>query len=137
MKRMLALYTHWCIADSVRYAMFHTDSEPEQAHLKKELGEQWFELATLMSSAWRMSVFYALEYVVIEGYKELGDAFEPIDTLLDDADSVDKLRLFRNAIFHYEEEPLRKKRGQICFWLLVHIWRACLCLADHRTFHPS
>ncbi|MFB3143774.1 MAG: type II toxin-antitoxin system HicB family antitoxin [Candidatus Methylomirabilales bacterium] len=29
-----------------------------------------------------------------------------------------------------------RKRGQICFWLLIHIWRACLCLADHRTFHP-
>jgi hypothetical protein len=46
---------------------------------------------------------------VIEGYRELGQTFEPLDTLLQQEEYVDLLRLFRNATFHYQEDPMSEK----------------------------
>ena len=56
-----------------------------------------------------MSVFYALEYVVIEGYKELKLTDKKIDELLQQENMVDYLRLFRNATFHYQSDPFSEK----------------------------
>jgi len=59
-----------------------------------------------------MCVLYGLEYVVVEGYGEMDDRFEPIDRLLAQTAYVDKLRLFRNSIFHYQPKfPNHKQLG--------------------------
>ena len=57
----------------------------------------------------RISVWYALLYVVIEGYKALSIQFEPVDQLLAQEEYVNLLRLFRNGTFHYQEDPLTEK----------------------------
>ena len=54
-------------------------------------------------------VLYGLLYVVVEGYQslKLGDA--AIDELLSDEELVARLKRFRNATFHYQEDVVDKR----------------------------
>lgn len=106
--RLFALYTHWCIADSVRFALFHEPTGKADRELLEKMGPATAKLAMLQSSIWRLSVLYGLEFVVVEGYRELGDKSERVEALLD-PERIDKLRLFRNGVFHYQKEPLGPK----------------------------
>jgi len=45
----------------------------------------------------------------VEGYLDLGVRDAEIDTHLDDAAHLQKLRRFRNATFHYQEDPFSDK----------------------------
>jgi hypothetical protein len=45
----------------------------------------------------------------VEGYKELGLEDEIIDDLLSNAEIVSMLRRFRNATFHYQDDPINEK----------------------------
>jgi len=55
-----------------------------------------------------MTYFYSALYLVIEGWKELKLSDEKIDNLIA-SPHTNKLRLFRNATFHYQKEPLSPK----------------------------
>ncbi len=57
----------------------------------------------------RLSVWYALLYVVVEGFRELNLSHPEVDELLKNEECVDCLRLFRNATFHYQNDPLTEK----------------------------
>lgn len=46
---------------------------------------------------------------MIEGYQELGISDETVDSLLEQDDFVDALRLFRNATFHYQKASIPEK----------------------------
>lgn len=100
-----ALYKHWYIADSVK--QFITASVPHDVSL--EMPENMLALAQMHSSFMRLSVWYALLYVVIEGYREIGKKDDAIDKLLSDEPLVDMLRRFRNAMFHYQADPFSQK----------------------------
>jgi hypothetical protein len=106
--KLFALHGHWATADAVRYALFHVSNDPAEAAVMKELGPELGELARLQSTMFRLSVFYGLLYVVVEGYREVGQPSEAIDKLLEE-DHVNRLRLFRNAVFHYQKEPISPK----------------------------
>ena len=71
--------------------------------------ESMLALAQMHSSFMRLSVWYALLYVVIEGYREVGKKDDAIDKLLFDEPLVDMLRRFRNAMFHYQADPFSEK----------------------------
>ena len=105
MKELVALHKHWCVADSV--AQFITAEVPADG--KYELAPEHKALAQHGSQFMRLSVWYALLYVVIEGYQELGLEDEAIDFLLQREDLVDALRRFRNAQFHYQKDPINEK----------------------------
>ncbi|PIT06320.1 hypothetical protein TSA1_26560 [Bradyrhizobium nitroreducens] len=53
--------------------------------------------------------FLRLFYVVIEGYRELRLKDEAIDALLGANNYEARLRRFRNAVFHYQEDPFDKR----------------------------
>jgi len=55
-----------------------------------------------------MTYFYSAIYLVIEGWKELKLSDSKVDKLID-SPNTDKLRLFRNATFHYQKEPISPK----------------------------
>lgn len=57
-----------------------------------------------------ISVFYALTYVLIEGYKIKKFSDTEIDSLLENEACVEKLRRFRNSIFHYQEKTFAPKK---------------------------
>jgi len=56
-----------------------------------------------------VSVWYALLYVVVEGYRELDLHDKAVDSVLSEGNYVEELRRFRNAIFHYQEQVISPK----------------------------
>lgn len=66
-------------------------------------------LAQSHSAFLRIATWYSLLYVVVEGYRrlKLHDAY--VDELLTDEQMADALRLFRNAVLHYQENPVGPK----------------------------
>lgn len=63
----------------------------------------------MWSSMLRLQIFYALMYVVVEGYRELGCQDSTVDPLLAQTHFVDGFRRFRNANFHFQEDPFSPK----------------------------
>lgn len=55
-----------------------------------------------------MTYFYSALYLIIEGWNELKLSDEKVDKLIAST-HTDKLRLFRNATFHYQKEPISPK----------------------------
>lgn len=55
-----------------------------------------------------MTYFYSAIYLVIEGWKELKLSDSKVGKLID-SPNTDRLRLFRNATFHYQKEPISPK----------------------------
>lgn len=109
--QMVALHKHWVTADMVLYHLRHSIGEeiiaqPLQPPKTVE------EYAIQHSISHTLSVYYSLLYVVIEGYRELKCQDEKIDKLLGYKDAVDALRRFRNAVFHYQQEPFPQKLSQ-------------------------
>lgn len=110
MIKLIALHKHWCIADAVRVVVGAPIMKPDQeAEAIKRYGQEFALLGENASMVARLSVWYALLYVVIEGYRDLKQEFGPLDALLKREEYVDLLRLFRNATFHYQENPLSEK----------------------------
>ena len=105
MKELIALHMHWCIADSIKQFVSAELPDDGISIFPAELRA----IGELHSRFHRLSTWYALLYVVIEGYKELKLQDEGIDELLRREDLVDSLRRFRNAIFHYQENPFSEK----------------------------
>lgn len=58
-----------------------------------------------------MTYFYSALYLIIEGWKELKLSDETIDQFIASS-HTEKLRLFRNATFHYQKEPISPKLVQ-------------------------
>lgn len=87
----------------IKYVLFEV--RPAKKKVKKEL----HDIAMFHSQLLRLEAFYALFYVVIEGYRELGFKYEKIDILLEQEAYVEHLRRFRNAVFHYQKDPLNLK----------------------------
>lgn len=118
MKKLIALHMHWCIADSVKQfisADLSTDGDAPFPHEIRAVGEFY-------SRIHRLSTWYALLYVVIEGYKELQLRDETIDALLAEEELVDALRRFRNSIFHYQENPMSGKYLRFIEAESSHVW---------------
>lgn len=120
--KLLALYAHWCNADAIRIFVHADLPEGEcDGDLPKELSR----LGAISSSLSRLSVWYSLLYVVVEGYGELKLIDADIDALLKQRKYVEYLRIFRNATFHYQRNPLTKKA------------RAFLCAEDSEIWIRS
>jgi hypothetical protein len=61
------------------------------------------DLLAIMECDRRMSVFYGLVYVVVEGFRGLGLSDPKLDMLFTDP-LLEKLRRYRNAIFHFQKQ---------------------------------
>ncbi|MHA4735343.1 hypothetical protein [Ensifer adhaerens] len=88
-----SLYGHWLIAESISF------------HWQNSLKASSFHLSTEHSR----QVWQSLLYVVVEGYIDLGVRNDEIDAVLGNAVELQKLRRFRNATFHYQEDPFSAK----------------------------
>ncbi|MDK4730579.1 hypothetical protein [Rhizobium phaseoli] len=92
--RLSSLYGHWIIAESVSFHLVTSLRSHPSFHLSTEHSRR---------------VWQSLLYVVVEGYQTLNLRDAVIDAILDDAGQVQKLRRFRNATFHHQEDPLSAK----------------------------
>ena len=107
---LVALHKHWCIADAVRVVVDAPILKPDaEAEAIKKFGLEFALLGQNASMLARISVWYSLLYVVVEGYRDLKVPFDPLDRVLAKDDYASLLRLFRNATFHYQEDPLTDK----------------------------
>jgi hypothetical protein len=107
-KKLIALHKHWSTADSIKEQMLFKDfnsifSTAESSSL------DLIALSKFWSCSLQLCVFYALLYVVVEGYKDNEIHDDKIEELLSNEKKVDYLRRFRNAVFHYQEDPINKK----------------------------
>jgi hypothetical protein len=106
MHRLLALHKHWVAADAVKQFLFAAIPVDNK---KVTLPENLIEVAQVWSTMLRLEVFYALMYVVVKGYQAL-DCHDPVvDELLAETEYLDAFRRFRNATFHYQEDPISPK----------------------------
>lgn len=103
MEELISLHKHWLNADALNKVVA---TKIGGAH---GLPEDLEALAELHSSFARLSVMYGLIFVVVEGYRELRCVNSTIDELLAHDDFVGALRLFRNATFHYQKNPIPEK----------------------------
>jgi hypothetical protein len=108
--KLVALHRHWIVADAVRVVLRHKVVTPKEEEEEiKKFGLEYAMVAEHASMVCRMQVWYALLFVVIEGYRELGFKHEGLDQVLAQEEYVDLLRRFRNATFHYQPDPLNDK----------------------------
>lgn len=108
--KLAALHRHWIIADSVRVVLQQKTVTPEQEERAiKQFGVEYVAFGEHASMVCRMQVWYSLLYVVVEGYRELGQEYQPLEEVLAMAEYVDLLRRFRNATFHFQADPLNDK----------------------------
>ena len=103
MEKLISLHKHWLNADAIKHVV--KTKIGGNSGLPKELQE----FAEIHSAFARISVFYGLIYVVIEGYLELNLSNENVDSLLAKDEFVNALRLFRNATFHYQKQATPEK----------------------------
>ena len=132
MRDLVALHKHWCTADAVKL----TAGVPVHDGLP-DWPENVLALADLHSAFLRIAVWYSLLYVVVEGYKELGRADARIDELLSNDPMVDALRRFRNAVFHYQEDPVGPKLMAFLQAEDSETWAAKLHLAFKSHFEQA
>lgn len=104
-QELIALHKHWCIADAVKQFI----SADVTGKGIEEYPEWFMNLGNTFSKFYRLSVWYSLLYVVVEGFRELKLTSPEVDELLKNAEYVDCLRLFRNATFHFQKDPLTEK----------------------------
>jgi hypothetical protein len=88
---------------------------------RKEVGREWLEMLSADAHGLLMFFYstpgiyllysYSGIYLVIEGWKDLGLKDEKVDALIA-SPYVDRLRLFRNATFHFQKEPMSWKHLQ-------------------------
>jgi hypothetical protein len=110
MVKLTALHRHWIVADAVRVVLQQKTTTPGQEKLAIEkFGVEYVVFGEHASMVCRMQVWYSLLYVVVEGYRQLGQSYEPLEKVLAKAEYVDLLRRFRNATFHFQGDPFNDK----------------------------
>jgi hypothetical protein len=126
---VVALHRHWLRADAIRVRM-RLDAPIPEEHVLTELevlGQQFSKMQVL-------EVFYALLYVVVEGYRAVGIKDETIEKLLDEADYEDQLRRFRNTVFHYQNDVIDKRLVEFMDAKDSEKWTRKLYAAFERFF---
>lgn len=56
-----------------------------------------------------MYLFYSFVYSTVEGWQESGEKDDRLKQLLSETNKLDKLRRFRNAVFHVQKEFISPK----------------------------
>lgn len=92
---LLALHKYFLNADFLRDVFMR--------RIKRDQSPAATDPVTSMDDMIAMSFWYATVYVVIEGWRETKLADPELDVLLGDS-HVDRLRRFRNQVFHFQRE---------------------------------
>jgi hypothetical protein len=101
-KKEQAICHYWFMAEAVRSTV--KTKFPISA-------KQGDVLEGVMHDLNRQCIWFGLLFVVIEGYQNMktGHPSPAIDEILKDEARVDHLRRFRNAVFHFQDEPYHDK----------------------------
>ncbi len=91
----MALHKYFLNADFLRDVFMR--------RIKRDQPPTETDPVTSMDDMIAMSLWYATVYVVIEGWRSANLTDAELDVLLADG-HVDKLRRFRNQVFHFQRE---------------------------------
>jgi hypothetical protein len=128
---LASLHKHFLAADAVKQLLF-TKIPVDSS--KNKLSPELQEVAQQFSCMLRLQVFYALIYVVVEGYKELDCKDTGVDQLLENVEFVESMRRFRNANFHFQEDPFSPKLVNFLHAEGSEDWVRALYLALDKFF---
>jgi hypothetical protein len=92
---LMALHKYFLNADFLRDVFMR--------RIKRDQSPAATDPVTSMDDMIALSLWYATVYVVIEGWRKTKLADPELDVLLADS-RVDRLRRFRNQVFHYQRE---------------------------------
>ena len=106
---IISLHRYWVTADGIRERMLLDVPTHARAGSIQQMPADLVDAGQWWSRALALSVFYGLLHVVIDGYRELELSDEKLDKLLGQGDYVDRLRRFRNAVFHFHKDPFDAK----------------------------
>lgn len=98
-----SLHDHWYTADCIYVcikSIYKKNTSKFRRFLRKNATLDIIDDYFLLNV---QCVFYALWYVVIEGYREINLPDSDIEKLLENEKAVELLRRFRNGIFHYQK----------------------------------
>lgn len=127
---LISLHKHWCQADAVKQFIYADIKEGKATGLP-----EWLEdLGNKSSQMSRLCIWYALLYVIIEGFKELKLSYPEVDECLNNEEYVNYLRRFRNAVFHYQKDPFSEKIMQFLEAKESEIWIRKLNEAFEKYF---
>ena len=109
---IITLYRYFAYAAQMR-TLFRQQMDKEGKEWLKMMGEDKAGLMLFLFSSPGLYLMYSYAgiYLVIEGWKDLGLLDPTIDKLIE-SPFVDRLRLFRNATFHYQKDPMSWKHLQ-------------------------
>ncbi|WP_457795377.1 hypothetical protein [Horticoccus sp. 23ND18S-11] len=96
---LLSLYTYWCRADAVRVFIYS-----DLPTARDEYPPWLLEMGNMDSKFQRIFVWYAMLYVVVEGFQELRLQDAQVEELIRREDYISQLRRFRNSIFHFQKD---------------------------------
>ena len=102
-----------------------------------DLLDEAIERGQLHSIAMRVGVFYGLLYVVVEGYQDLKYQDSAIDALLKKTHYTAALRRFRNATFHFQEDPFSPKLSEFLEAKDSEVWAKQLHVAFKTFFEKN
>jgi hypothetical protein len=106
LKSVTSLYVHWCTADTVKQFIGVPVPAAANAGLAETIPAGLTLAVEQLSVITRLQIWYALLYVVVEGYRELEEKDEAVDELLANEEMVAAMKGFQTALFHPQEAPL-------------------------------
>lgn len=101
LQQIFILHRHWIWGNSMRINFYQ---KLEQCNVEK-IDVEFF----LGDLGMYLSYWYGTLYSIIERYRELKMQHKGVDFLLSDGQKLQLLRLFRNAIFHVQNEYIHSK----------------------------
>jgi hypothetical protein len=117
--KLVSLHKHWLTADAVQYHLRQSIKSTGAAQLTPP---NFDELARRLPEFSVLTVWYSLLYVVVEGYRELECQDTTLDQLITQSYHVKNLRRFRNATFHFQEEPIPQKVTEFLYAADSDVW---------------
>jgi len=107
MSNLTALHFHWCVADAAKQCIESSIEQPNGWAMPDSPS-----ITKVQSIIFKTSLWYALLYVVVEGYENLKIKNPAGDSILTQGSHRSSLRIFRNSIFHYQKALFGPKQHQ-------------------------
>jgi hypothetical protein len=105
-KSVTSLYVHWGTAEAVKQFIGLPPAAPANGGLAEPIPAGLTLAVAQLSVITRLQIWYALLYVVVEGYLQLEEKDATVDALLANDEMVAAMKGFQTALFHPQEAAL-------------------------------
>ena len=106
LKSVTALYVHWCTADTAKQFIGIPLLAAANAGCAEPIPAGPTLAVQQLSVITRLQIWYALLYVVVEGYQQLEEKDAAVDELLANEEMVAAMKGFQTVLFQPQEAAL-------------------------------